>query len=93
MKQRCEIPSEVNLGGLKYNVVLTTEGCVLFSEAQPFWGCFTRMMFWKSVEDVWQSSVTTSRGDDSVDPSRYTEAYRLVQEWFGANFSDVVVTK
>jgi hypothetical protein len=82
------IPSEVNIGGTGYRVQVSPEGLIVFSEADPVWSQRSRIAFHRDEPNgCWYVDTGHSEGD-SVMADHVVRAYRLVCEWFGANFEE-----
>jgi lysozyme family protein len=77
-----DIPNEVNLRGIMHRVTVH-EGGVLFSPADPFGPCWTRMMFERKA-GCWHVTLGSS-DDNAVMVSHVEEAMRYAEQWFGGN--------
>jgi len=83
MKNKIQIPEEVNICGIGYRVT-EKDDMIIFSEERGFFGCCDRISFYHPKYACWQIEVFPTFGRMSA--SHIVEAYKLVCKWRGDNF-------
>jgi hypothetical protein len=79
-----KLPGEINLCGTGYRVS-QSEGLIVFTEAEPVWGCQTKITFQQKCK-CWYVSIL--HYDDLAMAAHIAAAYKKIVEIYGENGHD-----
>ena len=87
MKTECDIPDQVVISAIRYNVVVKDD-MVLFSEAPGVAGCYSRLVITRAY-GCWHVELLAGHVCGSphnrVMVSHILAAQECINEWFGGN--------
>lgn len=78
-------PEKWNCNGIVYRT-LHAEGAIIFSVAEPGWGCESRVM-WSRPGDCWHVSLEAVKFGPSIMFSHLLSQWELIEAYYGGNFT------